>query len=66
MSRIFSLLVEMMMKITRLVINKTARYAFHASAIRIMLYSDFGNQEKVLDVNFFLFAFKYKVEDLPQ
>ena len=54
----------MMMKITRLVIIKTARYAFHESAIRIMLYSDFGNKEKVLDVNFFLFAFKYKVEDL--
>ena len=43
----------MMMKITRLVINKTARYAFHESAIKIMLYSDFGNKEKVLDVNFF-------------
>ena len=56
----------MMIEITRLVINKTARYAFHESAIRIMLNSDFGSKEKVLDVIFFLFAFKYKVEDIPQ
>ena len=46
--------------------QQNSQIAFHEYAIRIMVYSDFGNKENVIDVIFFLFAFKYKVGDLPQ
>ena len=35
----------------KLQVSENAIYAFHESAIRIMLHSDFDNKEKVLDVN---------------